>query len=154
MIKALFLKQERGMNLPLQLCLGPFFLMLNLIMATVILPVHPLFLSTIILGFVLSVLGNQKTFLFSLVYLGALGCYFHGDIGAGNHIWQLGIEISVALGIYITFISFHDTKAQLLNSFEDQLEKETKNQVLSDILQEEKNHFKRYKHDTEKEFLG
>jgi|GEM_PF-4924554 len=149
MIHSLFDKQRKETSFFSWLFLGPFFLITSSVLAVIF--SEPLFLSCTLFGLVLCMLFDQKGLYASLLYLLGLSAYIH-SYQQEFSLMQLGVEISFALGLFVTFISFHDAKSFFLNFTDKIEEKEKLSEELKDQLEEEKRHFLRYKDDTEKEF--
>ena len=115
-IKSIFsLKDEFENNLKFLTLIGPFLLILTMALAPFKL------ISFISIGLLLLYKFKFKGFLLSLISLVSYSIYNH-LVDIENHLYQAGIEISILLGFFITYLSFEEINKFISKFNENQFE--------------------------------
>ena len=81
---------------------------------------HPLALLIAAPGFALATIFRMRGFAYALVLLG-LGAFFNHGFVTHQHLWQIGLEASLACSLWIVALA-QEHSAQLSHSLESQLE--------------------------------
>jgi hypothetical protein len=105
----MFSFQRRDLNVEFFVLLGPLFLILALFLTSFYdLPNKDLFLHAIV-GVFLCWKSGKKGLIVSLLFLVILAFLKHFQISS-HHMWQLGLELSIGLGFFISYYAFDHTK--------------------------------------------
>ncbi len=127
-------KEEKiDKNILFWVLLGPLFLLTTLFLTSFApIPSKDLFVFSL-LAIVFCQKKKQTGLFYSLLALVILSFYKHFFQISQGHLWQLGIEFSLSLGIFISYFSFEHA-SDIIKSYD--LQKNTQNESLEKMEQE------------------
>lgn len=142
---------QKEINIPLWITIGPFFLMVSLVLSTFFGPPNPYLFFIAIFGPILCLRFSMKGLFTCLTLLLCISIISHLERNE-IHFWKLGLEISFALGLTITAFSLDfissliDEEKKSISTF--QIEK----LAIEEKYLQKKEQFDRYRVDTNAEF--
>jgi len=134
-------KSKENNKLLFWILLGPIFLFMSLLLASIDVNLFRLDLwFVVLLGILLCFLLKKEGLWASLSMLLIAAIFKHTQISS-SHFWQIGLEGSIALGFVITALGF-DYLSEMVHSFEEKRRSSLENlSLMEEELKKEENYY-------------